>query len=171
MLCLLQVMHCVLYPKLEYDIPILSLDMVGNEKGEVSLAIVDPCPCVLDGNIPHLHREAARQASCCTCPAASCAEAVCAFLDLLLSSCRPALLADMSRTRWLFHICRQLQEKHGLQNNRKIPEWGQDIFSDMCVIMRPQSQDELQRFMLYCSDLHRVYLHLSFHVAPLTEQR
>ena len=69
------------------------------------------------------------------------------------------------------NIRRQLQEKYGLQNNRKIPEWGQDIFSDMCVIMRPQSQDELQRFMLYCNDLHRVYLHLSFHVPPLTEQR
>ena len=60
---LLQVMHCVLYPRLEYDIPILSLDMVGNERGEVSLAIVDPCPCVLDGNIPDVHREAARRDS------------------------------------------------------------------------------------------------------------
>ena len=32
----------------------------------------------------------------------------------------------------------------------------------MCVILRPESQDELQRFVLYCNDLHRVYLHLSF---------
>ena len=76
----------------------------------------------------------------------------------------------MSRTNGS-NFRRQLQEKYGLQNNRKIPEWGQDIFSDMCVIMRPQSHDELQRFMLYCNDLHRVYLHLSFHVPPLTEQR
>lgn len=69
------------------------------------------------------------------------------------------------------YVHRQLQEKHGLQNNRKIPEWGQDIFSDMCVIMRPESPDELQRFMLYCIDLHRVHLHLSGRVQPLTEQR
>ena len=60
-------MHCVLYPQLEYDLPILSLDMVGNEKGEVSLAIVDPCPCVLDGRIPLVLREAARQDSCHAC--------------------------------------------------------------------------------------------------------
>lgn len=57
----------MLYPRLEYDIPILSLDMVGNERGEVSLAIMDPCPCVLDGRIPLVHREAARQGSCPTC--------------------------------------------------------------------------------------------------------
>ena len=68
-------------------------------------------------------------------------------------------------------MCRQLQEKYELQNNRKIPEWGQDIFSEMCVIMRPQSHDDLQRFMLYCNDLHRLYLHLSFQIAPLSEQR
>jgi len=53
-------MHCVLYPKLTYDLPILSLDMVGNEKGEVSLAIVDPCPCVLNRQIPLVLQEAAR---------------------------------------------------------------------------------------------------------------
>ena len=57
-----QVLHCVLYPRLEYDVPILSLDMVGNEAGGVSLAIVDVCPCVLEGHIPLAYREAARQA-------------------------------------------------------------------------------------------------------------
>ena len=57
-----QVLHCVLYPRLEYDVPILSLDMVGNEAGGVSLAIVDVCPCVLEGHVPLAYREAARQA-------------------------------------------------------------------------------------------------------------
>ena len=55
-----QVLHCVLYPRLEYDVPILSLDMVGNEAGGVSLAIVDLCPCVVEGHIPLAYREAAR---------------------------------------------------------------------------------------------------------------
>lgn len=53
-------LHCVLYPRLEYELPILSIDMVGNEKGEVSLAIVDPCPGVLDGSVPPILGEAAR---------------------------------------------------------------------------------------------------------------
>ena len=52
----------MLYPRLEYDLPILSLDMVGNADGEVSLAIVDPCPCVLDRRIPLLYQETARYA-------------------------------------------------------------------------------------------------------------
>ena len=60
--CFTQVMHCVLYPRLEYDLPILSLDMVGNADGEVSLAIVDPCPCVLDRRIPLMYQETARYA-------------------------------------------------------------------------------------------------------------
>ena len=55
-----QVLHCVLYPRLEYDVPILSLDMVGREAGGVSLAIVDLCPCVVEGHIPLAYREAAR---------------------------------------------------------------------------------------------------------------
>ena len=57
-----QVLHCVLYPRLEYDVPILSLDMVGNEAGGVSLAIVDVCPCVVEGHLPLAYQEAARQA-------------------------------------------------------------------------------------------------------------
>jgi hypothetical protein len=39
----LQVLHCVMYPRLQYDLPILSMDLVAND-GRVSLAIVDPCP-------------------------------------------------------------------------------------------------------------------------------
>lgn len=36
-------LHCVLYPRLTFDLPILSMDIVANA-GRVSLAIVDPCP-------------------------------------------------------------------------------------------------------------------------------
>ena len=73
--------------------------------------------------------------------------------------------------QFLTLLRRQLQDQYKLQNNRKIPEWGRDIFSDMCVILRPKDLEEVQRFMQYSSDLHRVYLHLASRVPPLTQQR
>ncbi len=73
--------------------------------------------------------------------------------------------------QFLTLLRRQLQDQYKLQNNRKIPEWGQDIFSDMCVILRPRDLEEVQRFMQYSNDLHRVYLHLASRVPPLTQQR
>ena len=73
--------------------------------------------------------------------------------------------------QFLTLLRRQLQDQYKLQNNRKIPEWGQDIFSDMCVILRPRDLEEVQRFMQYSNDLHRVYLHLASRVPPLVQQR
>lgn len=64
-----------------------------------------------------------------------------------------------------------LQEHYGLENNRTTPEWGQAIFSDMCVIMRPENPDELSRFLQYCITLHRTHLVLSQQARPVTEYR
>lgn len=56
-----QVLHCVLYPRLEYDLPILSFDMVGSEgSGRVSLAIADPCPASMDRSLPPVYIQAAQ---------------------------------------------------------------------------------------------------------------
>lgn len=46
-----QVLHCVLYPRQHYDVPILSIDIVG-KGNNVSLAIIDPCPSRMDRSIP-----------------------------------------------------------------------------------------------------------------------
>ena len=73
----LQVLHCVLFPRLEFDLPILSMDLVAAPPppapktssspssdpaspqpppplpdSVVSLAIIDPCPARLDGSLP-----------------------------------------------------------------------------------------------------------------------
>lgn len=64
---------------------------------------------------------------------------------------------------------RLLQEQFGLESNRGIPEWGRDIFSDMCVIVRPEDPDELSRFIQYCIALHQTHLILSQHARPVTE--
>lgn len=48
----LQVLHCVMFPRLEYDLPILSMDMVGKSGGAISLAVIDPCPVSLNRSLP-----------------------------------------------------------------------------------------------------------------------
>jgi phycocyanobilin:ferredoxin oxidoreductase len=56
-----QVLHCVLYPRLEYDLPILSVDMVGSAAtGRISLAIADPCPAAMDRSLPPAYAETVR---------------------------------------------------------------------------------------------------------------
>ena len=47
-----QVLHCVMFPRLEYDLPILSMDMVGKGGGSISLAVIDPCPVALNRSLP-----------------------------------------------------------------------------------------------------------------------
>ncbi len=41
-----------MYPRLEYDLPILSMDMVGKSGGAISLAVIDPCPVSLNRSLP-----------------------------------------------------------------------------------------------------------------------
>ena len=66
---------------------------------------------------------------------------------------------------------RQLQQKYGMESNRSIPEWGRAIFSDLCVIMCPETADELRRFLLYTVALHKAHLLLSSNAQPLTQAR
>lgn len=41
-----------MFPRLEYDLPILSMDMVGKGGGPISLAVIDPCPVSLNRSLP-----------------------------------------------------------------------------------------------------------------------
>lgn len=47
----LEVLHCVWYPRPQFDLPILSVDVVASA-GRVSLALVDPCPVSPDLSLP-----------------------------------------------------------------------------------------------------------------------
>ena len=49
-----QVVHCVMYPRMEYDLPILSFDMVGKDD-RVSLVCIDPCPVAMDRSLPSVY--------------------------------------------------------------------------------------------------------------------
>ena len=52
----MQVLHCVMYPRAEYDLPIMSMDVVAKD-GNISLGIIDPCPSRLDGSLPEDYSE------------------------------------------------------------------------------------------------------------------
>ena len=41
-----------MFPRLEYDLPILSFDMVGKGGGPISLAVIDLCPVALNRSLP-----------------------------------------------------------------------------------------------------------------------
>ena len=41
-----------MFPRLEYDLPILSFDMVGKGGGAISLAVIDLCPVALNRSLP-----------------------------------------------------------------------------------------------------------------------
>lgn len=41
-----------MFPRLEYDLPILSFDMVGKGGGPISLAVIDLCPVSLNRSLP-----------------------------------------------------------------------------------------------------------------------
>lgn len=55
----LQVLHCVMYPRNTFDLPILSLDVVAY-KGRPTFAIIDPCPVTNSLQLPPLYVNSVR---------------------------------------------------------------------------------------------------------------
>lgn len=55
-------------------------------------------------------------------------------------------------------LCRDLQARYGLESNRGVPDWGRAIFSPLCIIVRPQSGDELGRFLKYALALTQMHV-------------
>lgn len=68
-----------------------------------------------------------------------------------------------------------LQTMHDLQaqyltdadNARRVPEWGQNIFSPACVCIRPTSADDVAGFLRYAVALHRAHMMLSTLLTPV----
>lgn len=121
----IQVIHCVMFPRLEFDLPILSMDMVGKGGGPISLAVIDPCPVSLNRSLPQQY----------------------------------------------YATVKELQERYGMATNRATPEWGKAIFSDLCVILRPQGPEDVSNFLKYAIALTRVHLQLSKLITPVTQNR
>ena len=45
-----------MYPRAEYDLPIMSMDVVAKD-GNISLGIIDPCPSRMNGSLPDDYNE------------------------------------------------------------------------------------------------------------------
>jgi len=58
-----------------------------------------------------------------------------------------------------------------VQNNRAIPEWGKEIFSDRCVLMRPNTHQSLDVFYRYAVALVRVHLKYAQLCGPVQHNR
>lgn len=62
---------------------------------------------------------------------------------------------------------RQLQETYGLVNNREMPEWGARIFSPWCVLVRPTSPEDMEKFIKYAIAVARLHYELSLLATPV----
>lgn len=54
----LDILHCVMFPKPEYALPIFGTDLVGSLRGGISAAIVDLSPVSADRTLPHRYQKA-----------------------------------------------------------------------------------------------------------------
>uniref|UniRef100_A0A383VNQ6 Phycocyanobilin:ferredoxin oxidoreductase n=1 Tax=Tetradesmus obliquus TaxID=3088 RepID=A0A383VNQ6_TETOB len=118
----LQVLHMVLFPRYDFDIPILAMDLVA-AGGAVTLAIIDACPVTSRLQLPQHYSQT---------------------------------MADL-QANFLPESCQA----------RNIPEWGAQIFSSLCVCMKPNTPEELGGFMKYAIALTRAHLMYSQLLEPL----
>jgi phycocyanobilin:ferredoxin oxidoreductase len=56
----LDILHCVMFPRAEYALPIFGTDIVG-ARGQISAAIVDLSPVQMDGRLPYTYQLALSQ--------------------------------------------------------------------------------------------------------------
>ncbi|MEM9150795.1 MAG: phycocyanobilin:ferredoxin oxidoreductase [Cyanobacteria bacterium P01_F01_bin.3] len=52
----LDIMHCVMFPNADYDLPIFGVDLVGRSEGAISAAIVDLSPVNADHALPEAYQ-------------------------------------------------------------------------------------------------------------------
>lgn len=145
----LQVLHCVLFPRLEFDLPILSMDLVAA-----------PTPPTGKANSPE-------EASSSSAPASSSSSSDPEDASSLMPQ-SPISLAvidpcparlDGSLPEPYRDVVFALQKECGVASNRAQPEWGREIFSDACILTRPAGDEELlKRFLRYALSLHAAHL-------------
>lgn len=54
----LDILHCVMFPKPDYALPIFGTDLVGSQRGGISAAIADLSPINRDRTLPHRYQQA-----------------------------------------------------------------------------------------------------------------
>lgn len=66
---------------------------------------------------------------------------------------------------------RALQAELGVTTNRAMPDWGREIFSDHCIMMRPEAIEDLSRFLKYSIGLTRVHLRFAHQLQPVQQNK
>lgn len=113
----LDILHCVMFPRLDYALPMFGCDLVGG-RGQISAAIVDLSPVTGDRQLPTHYRN--------------------------------SLLAEPPAP---------------FSQPREIPTWG-DIFSEVCVFIRPAPGAEEQQFIQRVADYLTLHCQQAIALAP-----
>lgn len=156
----LQVLHIVLFPNDNLDIPIFGVDMVAFGDN-VSLAIVDLHPASMSGQLPPIYTQVKppcslpRSAHVCSRqrPAAHThllslaprqaapTVALCVMPSSDGTACISAALRFLSGSPCVPQGFEMVMEKYGMRSrvSRQLPDWQQEISSDYVVAMRPET--------------------------------
>eukprot|EP00889_Picochlorum_renovo_P003251 jgi/Picre1/30281/NNA_005645.t1 len=118
----MQVLHLVMYPRTNFSLPIVSMDLVAF-KGTPTLAIIDPCPVTSNLTLPPLYAKSVQS----------------------------------------------LQDTYNVATNRGIPDWGRDIFSPLCILLRPTSPEDMGGFLKYTLALINFHLQFARLATPLED--
>lgn len=118
----LDILHCVMFPQPEYDLPMFGADLVGG-RGQISAAIADLSPVRASRQLPEAYRSA---------------------------------LAELPELQF--------------QNRRDLPPWG-DIFSEVCLFIRPSSPLEESQFLQRVVAYLEIHSQLAIAASPISREQ
>ena len=118
----LDILHCVMSPRLDYGLPMFGCDLVGG-RGQISAAIADLSPTQADRQLPESYQSALGQVP----------------------------TPDFSQPR-------------------ELPSWG-DIFSEFCLFIRPDGEEEEQRFLDYVTQMLTIHCQQATTLPPTPAAR
>jgi len=106
---MLDILHCVMFPRPEYALPMFGCDLVGG-RGQISAAIADLSPVSSDRSLPQFSQP------------------------------------------------------------RELPPWG-DIFSDVCIFIRPGNPEEEAQFLSRVEEFLRIHCTQATQATPLSAEQ
>jgi len=118
----LDILHCVMFPRPEYDLPMFGADLVGG-RGQISMAIADLSPVRPDHTLPDAYQ-----------------------------------------------LALQALPTTAFSETRSFPTWG-TIFSDYCLFIRPQSQDEEATFLNQVEAYMKLHCERAIATPPTPDRR
>jgi phycocyanobilin:ferredoxin oxidoreductase len=118
----LDILHCVMFPRPEYPLPMFGCDIVASKVG-ISAAIADLSPTSPDKTLSESYKK-------------------------------------------------QLQSLNlqSFSQHRELPPWA-DIFSEYCLFIRPQTEQEEQDFLYYTEEMLSIHSQQAVIAQPLSPQQ